>query len=653
MSHSSAQIRDPESSDGADPELGDALEESTRDVGDSPLAEILTDLEENPLDLNLASKEELQQVPEITPVIARNITLRRLRARFKNVDELLEIDGFSAQLLSRVRRFVTVQTTGERAEYVVVRSRSSRRVPSGVESQSAESAEFPWKTYYRVLGGLGKTQIISSRDATFGVLIEKDEGERLVNCFISGFWVLSLLEGDAKVLVGDYTVEAAQGLVFSRARNGSKGSDVTGTAGKNRVGLRPYSSTNETAFLRGVGVNIRSSVFNGSVFYSNKPSHGTLDSNGILTGLYSTGLFRTPAELARRNAAREKLFGLQMTSELQNGLNVGVTGFISSFNHPLNLSGTSGFVVKNLSVIGADLAFTGGQMDLHVEAARSSHGGIGVIGGANLHPVSSVDVAFHLRQYTNGFVQLHASGFAESAGEIMNETGMYVGMKMEISTWLTLRAYYDQFHIPGRGIAIHPSISGNDFLGILVLDPIDKNTLTLQYHRKEKSIVGISSDILGRDVKLLEPGIQHSFRVNLATAVTGRLRLVSRAEVARIDRPYNGFSETGTLIFQDVSVELFKLARLDLRVVFFDTESYDSRVYEFESDLSGTFSNPPLYGRGIRCYCVLRMGISRNLRLSGKYSKVIKESAESDRSTLHDPIPEGAGMLSLQVDFSL
>ena len=637
---------------GSGTELGEALEDMTRDVGDSPQADILIDLENDPLDLNRATKEELQQVPEITPLMARNIFLRRLRARFKKVDDLLEIEGFNVQLLSRVRKYLTVQSDTERGEYIVMRSRSSRRLESVPRDQPAESIVSPWKAYYRLLGGFGHLPIRSGRDAAFGVLMERDEGERSANGFSSAFAVLSLFEPTAKIVIGDFIMEAAQGLVFSRPRTGSKGNDVTGIVGKNSIGLSPYSSTDETAFFRGIGLSVHAFSLTSAVFYSSKPVHGALDSNGVIAGMYSSGLFRTPAELARRNVAREQVLGLRVSSVSVQGVTVGVTGSVSTFSHPVSLSRTSEDVFRHLSIVGADVSYTGSQIGFQTEAARDNHGGFGMIGGANLKAASDIDIALLFRHYANGYVQLHASGFAESPGMTMDETGMYIGATAGIARWITIRMYYDQFMYPGGGARIHGSVVGNDFLCAVLLGPFEQNTLTIQYRRKGKSVLEINSDSLGREIRLAAPGVQDNFRVNLVSKPSTGIRMMSRVELVHVGRLLSGYSESGVLVFQDVSADLFRMARIDLRAAFFDTKSYDSRIYEFESELQGTFANPALYGKGIRWYCILRLDLSRNLRLSAKYSRSLRESAESDQSAFHAGVQEEEGMVSVQVDFS-
>ena len=84
------------------------LETAIQADENSDLAEEMTQLEDNPLNLNTASAEELHRIPAISNLIASRIIERRKHERFTSVDELLEIEGVTPELFSFIRRFVKV-----------------------------------------------------------------------------------------------------------------------------------------------------------------------------------------------------------------------------------------------------------------------------------------------------------------------------------------------------------------------------------------------------------------------------------------------------------------------------------------------------------------------------------------------------------------
>lgn len=65
-------------------------------------------LEENPLDINIASRSDLQRVPGIGPVTASRIIEQR---PFKTIDELRNVPGIGAKTMERILPFIRVGTT--------------------------------------------------------------------------------------------------------------------------------------------------------------------------------------------------------------------------------------------------------------------------------------------------------------------------------------------------------------------------------------------------------------------------------------------------------------------------------------------------------------------------------------------------------------
>lgn len=65
-----------------------------------------------PLDLNTATKEQLQLLPGIGQVLAERIVeAREDRGAFGSVEELLEVEGIGEKILDGIRTYVTVGGT--------------------------------------------------------------------------------------------------------------------------------------------------------------------------------------------------------------------------------------------------------------------------------------------------------------------------------------------------------------------------------------------------------------------------------------------------------------------------------------------------------------------------------------------------------------
>ncbi|HOW31416.1 MAG TPA: hypothetical protein PLP88_07610, partial [Bacteroidales bacterium] len=79
--------------------------------------------------------------------------------------------------------------------------------------------------------------------------------------------------------------------------------------------------------------------------------------------------------------------------------------------------------------------------------------------------------------------------------------------------------------------------------------------------------------------------------------------------------------ETGFFISQDVVVRPDeKPFAFTLRYALFDADTYDARIYSFESDLPYSFSVPSFSGRGSRFYAMLEVSLSKRIDLWLRYS---------------------------------
>ncbi|MFP4023472.1 MAG: hypothetical protein ACLFVR_03020 [Thiohalospira sp.] len=76
------------------------------------------------------------------------------------------------------------------------------------------------------------------------------------------------------------------------------------------------------------------------------------------------------------------------------------------------------------------------------------------------------------------------------------------------------------------------------------------------------------------------------------------------------------------MVYQDIFYDLKKIPlSLNTRFAVFDTESYNTRIYAYESDILYAFSIPAYYSKGTRFYFNLKYTISGFVDLWIKYSQ--------------------------------
>jgi hypothetical protein len=128
------------------------------------------------------------------------------------------------------------------------------------------------------------------------------------------------------------------------------------------------------------------------------------------------------------------------------------------------------------------------------------------------------------------------------------------------------------------------------------------------------------------------------------------VRLSSRFEWATVH--YSGIqnAEKGVLMSQTVKWNVSEPLTMQARLAVFETDSYDSAIYEFEDEVPGAYSNPALYGRGMRWYFILRYQLFSKMYVAAKYAQTVKDGVTSMGSGNDETIGDTQSVLSLQID---
>lgn len=646
-----------------DSEVEKLLEDATQDVEDSQLMDRIGQLQDHPLDLNRAEEEELQEIPGVSPVLAFGIVTYRRQNRFRKVEDLLKVEGVTEELFRRIRGFVQVDgwdETSDRPPLVTVklRSRISRDLQPRRGYLDGSYAGSQSKIYQRVTVHVGFPPTYKTDEANvspsvvMGILTKKDAGEKNITDFVAGFLSLANLLGRTRLLLGDFVVESGEGLVLWRSIGFSKGSDVIAPIRKAGRGLRPYASTDENWFFRGVAAEMDMGLWTLSTFYSRRSLSGSRNEAGTVTSLYSSGLFRTASEINKKDAVREESIGMRVHGKPARGVVIGVMAYRSTFDRPVMLSSTFSTIGTSAFVGGLEVSYTYRKLNLFVETARDRVNKMSTVAGVVFRPMNGIDLTALSRGYPAGFINLRGYGFGESGGPPQNESGTYIGAKLRLTSWSVLSMYFDQFTFPWRtGFQKLPS-RGNDVLGLLEMNVLRHLSVSLQFREKSKGISEAALDEFERSLKLSGMRTQTNYRATVELRSSPRFRWRTRFEWVDIRYQLGPAHEKGWLVYQDVHAQILPGLVIKGRVVGFQTDSYDSRLYEFENDLLGTFSNPALFGKGLRWYMLGRFDVSRSIQFSLKYSHTIKEGVKTLSSGLNEITGSLDNSISAQLDLS-
>ena len=80
-------------------------------------------------------------------------------------------------------------------------------------------------------------------------------------------------------------------------------------------------------------------------------------------------------------------------------------------------------------------------------------------------------------------------------------------------------------------------------------------------------------------------------------------------------------------MYQDITFnKLGKPLSATMRYALFETDSYDARLYAFETDVPGSYSIPSYYYRGSRFYLMLDYNITRKIEVWLRYSQTLYDN---------------------------
>jgi len=608
------------------------LEEQAESSEQSELLELILSLKEQPIDLNRASAVDLEMIPFLTPALRHQIVqYRSQNGPFSAKEELLNLTGMDEETFSDIRDLVTVTRRSQpsaafaRFEF---RSRVQDRIdqPRGYQDGTYESGS--QKLYNRL-----KFQLRNNIEG--GLLLEKDSGERRIDD-LRLFYVSSRLSKNLNVILGHYQIEAGQGLVVWGPYGFSKSAQTIYPVKKKARGIREYMTVDENAAFFGGAAAFEHDWLQMTVFVSRNRLDATPISEDQVSGLFLTGFHRNPNEHEKQDILNETLYGARIAITPMDGFALGITHYRSFYNMHLNdpdsVRSRFEFRGNKNAVTGLDWSWTNRELELFGEIARSKNGAFAYFLGSILD-FNDVQLAFAHRNYHKDFQNLHGFGFAETNGTTQNERGYYAGVRYRLSRKTTFHAYYDLYSKPWRSYFDPLPTEGHEFL-LQIEHKFDRRMrVKVRWKQERRQQTEAVLDEFEREFQRLATRDISQVRLQFDASPSNQIRLRTRMEYVNPRMisysRQDSRNETGFLVYQDIRLRPVKQWSIEGRITFFDTDSFDSRVFQYENDLPGVLTNRALFGRGNRRYLLLKYRPFRQIQIHAKYSETYRDDTES------------------------
>jgi hypothetical protein len=602
---------------------------------------------EHPLNINDATVEDLQEL-QLLDELEVNAIVNHISkyGALVNYFELNAIEGLSINTIRTIQPFIKVTLPADYQRITwkdIIKEGQSDlflRYQTTLETQKGyagiDEADLADNPNARYLGDRSRYYLryryTFRKNISFGFTGEKDPGEEFFAGTQKGFDFNSahLLYSGRGVLntliIGDYQARFGQGLTMWSGLSFGKSSYVMQVK-RVESGLRPYTSVDENLFMRGAAATVALGPVKLTAFYSQKQVDGnltvvdTLDAEliGSFTSLQQSGFHRTQGELSDKDAVGERYIGGNLSFQKKR-FHIGATGFVADydaqFTRNTQLYNQFELDTSHYAVGGIDYAYGKNNWSFFGETSISDSKGIATVNGIMLALHPKLSVAVVQRHFDKEFQNLQANVFAEGS-KPANESGIYAGLQADLNSRMSFSLYYDQFKFPWmRFLTDAPSV-GHEYLAQFNYRPKRGYEFYVRYRQKLKGRNASDPEAI---IDYPTSEVRQNFRIYASYPVSKSLKLKSRVEWVQYELQGNAI-ENGFMLYQDL---IFKKLEWPIsfavRYALFDTESYNARVYAYETDLLYSWSIPAYYSRGSRFYLMAKIDVYRKIDLWLRYS---------------------------------
>lgn len=622
---------------------------------DSYLLE-LVQFKKDPINLNTADAEELKLLRIVTDLqIANLISYRKLFGKLINIYELQGVSAWDMNTIQKILPYVTTATP------VTLNEEAGKRFRQGDHSLLLRFSQVLEKSagFNKSTPGtkfLGSPQKILFRYRytyknllQFGLVGDKDAGEQFLKGkqqtgfdFYSFHFFARKIGSIQSLALGDFSVNMGQGLIQWQGLAFKKSAEVMGVKRQSAV-LRPYNSAGEFYFHRGVGVTMKKGRLESTAFVSIRKLGGnfvadSVNNENYISSFFTSGYHRTPGENADRNNLTQTTLGGNIIYR-KNKWQVGVNGIYYKFSWPIqkrdepyNLYAISGIQWYNFSV---DYSYTYKNLHFFGEAALDKNFNNAFINGILLSVDPRVDISFVQRTLSKSYQSINGNAFTENSYPT-NETGFYTGMVIRpVKDW-RIEVYGDVFKFPGLKYLVDAPSHGIDFLVQLTYAP-NKQVVLYSRFRNEIKQINQSGNLpagqTGSTVTNFLVSIprqswrtQVNYTLNPSLTFRNRVELLWYDHKARPDDPFGrGLNkENGFLTFFDfIYKPLLSPHSGILRLQYFETGGYNSRIYAYENDVMYSYSIPSFAYQGLRYYLTLNYDVSKRISIWFRWSQTV------------------------------
>ena len=592
--------------------------------------EQLCNLEEDPIDLNRATHEDLEALPFLSAAQVEGI-MEYLDSYgpMKTFNELRMITALDPPQIELLPYFVTLGIGDEPGFPDINRiTRDGHHEVMGHlqvpfyrrKGDDNGYLGYPlrhWLRYQFSYGNYVKAGLVGSQDA--GEPFFANNNSTGYDFYSYYFQVRHFRRVDNAV-IGRYRLQTGMGLVLNNSFSLGK-TAMLQSLGRTATVLRPHSSRSQSNYMQGAAVLLNTGHGTSLLLFgSYHPLDATLNADGTAATIVKDGYHRTPTEMNKKNNTHAAATGAHLGyrhGALHAGLTAAYTHLDRSLKPKEALYRQHYARGNDFFNLGVDYGYSSYRLTVNGETATDRHGALATINSFSLRLSGELTLSALQRFYSYRYTSLYANAFREGS-QVQNESGIYVGATWQPSSRLRLQAYTDYAYFAWPRYQISQSSEAWD--NLLAATYSHRGwTITARYrlHLKQRDNTDDKTQLLSRR--------EHRGRLSVNRQWNRAFSTTTQADIAATAMP------AATTLWSDYSTDMGYAVsqqaawqhgpfRLNLGMAYFRTDSYDSRLYVYEQGPLYSFSFPALAGHGIRYAAMARLNLGRRLALTAKVS---------------------------------
>lgn len=578
--------------------------------------DMLCELEQQPMNLNTATREELEALPFLSVRQVEDIMEYLYRyGPMKSMNELRMIKTLDPTQTELLRYFTFVED--ERVEpgfprlsdilkYGRHETMANVRVPlyqrKGDENGYIGYPYRHWLRYNMSYGDYVKAGFVGSQDAGEPFFADKNKAGY---DFYSYYLQIRKLGRIDNAVVGKYKLSTGMGLVLNNSFGLGKLAMLQ-QLGRNTNTVRPHSSRSQSGFFEGAAATVSlSAQWRLTAFLSYRPLDATLNDDGTISTIVTGGYHRTPNEMEKKNNSHATDAGTHIGYR-QGGLHAGATVLYTHLDRQLcpntkTLYRRYNAQGSNFVNVSADYGYLHPRFALNGETAVNRDGALATINSLSLQAADGMTVMLLQRFFSYRYTALYARTMTEG-GHVQNESAIYLGATWKPRPDLQLQAYTDYAYFAWARYQVSQASHAWD------------NLLSATYSRGTWTLTGrYRLHLRQRDNETktaLTDYTEHRGRLSL-TQGSARLTATTQADAVSTG------DDWGYMLSETVGRQWHKL-KASAGCGYFNTTGYASRLYVYERSPLYAFSFPAYYGEGMRLMLMVQSAPVSRLTLTAK-----------------------------------